>query len=117
MPFGWFKRTPQPNSPREKRRKHIYGRCRGRDCYTGERLDRDRFHIDHGEPRIRAGQSTLDNLYPTKPETNLRKGGKTVEEFRQAEHLRKRAKDRKFPKRRIETHQFYYEKRKWLPWS
>lgn len=59
--------------------------------YCGSSLDADdvsSWQIDHVVPLSRGGSDSTENLVAACRSCNLRKGSKTVEEFRKSEHLR-----------------------------
>lgn len=65
-------------------RADLYHANEGRCGYCGEPLDPFDFHLDHMEPKSRGGEDLVSNLTASCPTCNIKKGSRTVEEFRRA---------------------------------
>lgn len=52
-------------------------------CYYCGELHNGEFHLDHFIPECKGGSSEVSNLVPSCAECNERKGGRTIEQFRE----------------------------------
>lgn len=68
-----------------KTRNIVFDKLDGRCYYCGAILESrySGWHVDHGFPVSKGGQNHFGNLEPCCPTCNLKKGNKTVEEFRE----------------------------------
>ena len=66
----------------KKTRAIVHSKYDGRCAYCGKELG-TRWHVDHIQPLSRGGSDDIGNMNPACIRCNLRKGGLTVEEFRE----------------------------------
>lgn len=66
-------------------RKAVYDKTEGKCFYCEVQLMLEGdWHVDHMHPKSRGGSNDISNLAPSCPTCNMKKGRKTVEEFKAA---------------------------------
>lgn len=65
-------------------RQHIYEMYDGCCTYCGGYIDFDQLQIDHFIPRCQGGEERIENMRPSCKSCNASKGGRNVEQWRQA---------------------------------
>ncbi len=66
----------------KKQRTRIYESYHGKCAYCGCKMKYEEMQIDHVQPLSNGGADTLDNMLPACRPCNHRKGGSTVESYR-----------------------------------
>jgi len=65
-------------------RRLIFAKTGGICTYCGRAIDPfGRWHIEHMQPKKKGGHTDYENLWPACQACNLKKGGRTPEEYRQ----------------------------------
>lgn len=60
----------------------IRAKTNGRCWYCGDRFHSGEWQVEHQQPRSKDGTDNIDNLVPSCRPCNVRKGNRTLEEYR-----------------------------------
>ncbi len=71
----------EPTALIPSHRQRIFDKTEGQCFYCGNNLNISNFHIDHKIPRSKEGSNREDNLVPSCPPCNMRKGALSADEF------------------------------------
>lgn len=73
------------------KRETVYNMFGGKCAYCGEGLNPFQFHIDHIKPVCQGGKDKIWNYVPACRSCNIRKGGRTPDQWRQARAIKSAA--------------------------